>query len=121
MTKAIEDSVSFVVFAGDLYDGDRRDYNTGIFFAMQMGRLAKAGIRAFVLHGNHDAESEMTKKLVLPDSAWCRCALRALVYLQLGVPAARGALAARPLVRCATGRWPGTHSPSRFPSVVSTV
>jgi len=68
VTKAIEDSVSFVVFAGDLYDGDWRDYNTGIFFAMQMGRLAKAGIRAFVLHGNHDAESEMTKKLVLPDN-----------------------------------------------------
>lgn len=68
VNKAIEDNVSFVVFAGDLYDGDWRDYNTGIFFAAQMGRLAKAGIRAFVLHGNHDAESEMTKKLALPDN-----------------------------------------------------
>ena len=65
---AIEDKVSFVVFAGDLYDGDWRDYNTGIFFAAQMGRLAKVGIRAFVLYGNHDAESEMTKKLSLPDN-----------------------------------------------------
>lgn len=68
VTKAIDDKVSFVVLAGDLYDGDWRDYNTGIFFAGQMGRLAKAGIRAFVLHGNHDAESEMTKKLALPDN-----------------------------------------------------
>ena len=68
VTTAIEDKVSFVVIAGDLYDGDWRDYNTGIFFASQMGRLAKAGIRAFVLHGNHDAESEMTKKLALPDN-----------------------------------------------------
>lgn len=68
ITKAIEDKVSFVVFAGDLYDGDWRDYNTGIFFAGQMGRLAKAGIRAYVLHGNHDAESEMTKRLALPDN-----------------------------------------------------
>ena len=33
-----------------------------------MGRLRKAGIRAFVLGGNHDAESEMTKKLTLPDN-----------------------------------------------------
>jgi DNA repair protein SbcD/Mre11 len=66
--RAIDDQVSFVVFAGDLYDGDWRDYNTGIFFAGQMGRLAKAGIRAFLLHGNHDAESEMTKNLVLPDN-----------------------------------------------------
>ncbi|MDB5875718.1 MAG: metallophosphoesterase [Ramlibacter sp.] len=66
--KAIEDKVAFMVIAGDLYDGDWRDYNTGIFFAGQMGRLAKAGIRAYVLHGNHDSESEMTKKLVLPDN-----------------------------------------------------
>lgn len=68
VNRAIEDKVSFVVFAGDLYDGDWRDYNTGIFFAAQMGRLAKASIRAYVLHGNHDAESEMTKKLGLPDN-----------------------------------------------------
>src|SRR5450759_1047641 len=68
VTRAIEDKVSFMVIAGDLYDGDWRDYNTGIFFASQMGRLAKASIRAFVLHGNHDAESELTKKLVLPDN-----------------------------------------------------
>ncbi len=68
VSKAIEDKVSFVVFAGDLYDGDWRDYRTGIFFSAQMGRLAKAGIRAFILYGNHDAESEMTKKLALPDN-----------------------------------------------------
>lgn len=68
VTRAIEERVSFVVFAGDLYDGDWRDYRTGIFFSMQMGRLAKAGIRAFLLYGNHDAESEMTKKLSLPDN-----------------------------------------------------
>ena len=66
VSKAIEEQVSFVVFAGDLYDGDWRDYNTGIFFAGQMGRLAHAGIGAFLLYGNHDAESEMTKKLALP-------------------------------------------------------
>jgi exonuclease SbcD len=66
--KAIEDQVSFVIFAGDLYDGTWRDYRTGIFFVTQMGRLAKARIRAYILYGNHDAESEMTKKLALPDN-----------------------------------------------------
>jgi len=65
---AIEDQVSFVVIAGDLYDGSWRDYRTGIFFAQQMGRLAKANIRAYVLYGNHDAESEMTKSLKMPDN-----------------------------------------------------
>ncbi len=68
VTRAIDDEVSFVVLAGDLYDGDWRDYNTGIFFVGQLGRLRKAGIRVYVLYGNHDAESEMTKRLTLPDN-----------------------------------------------------
>ena len=66
ISEAIEQEVGFVVIAGDLYDGDWRDYQTGLFFARQMGRLAKAGIPAFVLHGNHDAESQITKRLILP-------------------------------------------------------
>jgi len=68
VSTAISEKVSFMVIAGDLYDGDWRDYNTGIFFARQMGRLAREGIPVYVLHGNHDAESEMTKKLVLPEN-----------------------------------------------------
>jgi len=68
VSKAIDEQVTFMIIAGDLYDGDWKDYNTGIFFVGQMGRLAKAGIRVYLLHGNHDAESEMTKKLSLPDN-----------------------------------------------------
>jgi DNA repair exonuclease SbcCD nuclease subunit len=33
-----------------------------------MGRLHQAGILVYLLYGNHDAESEMTKKLELPDN-----------------------------------------------------
>lgn len=69
--KAIDEAVDFVVIAGDLYDGPWRDHNTGLFFCREMGRLRRAGIRAFVLFGNHDAESEMTTKLVLPDNVRC--------------------------------------------------
>ena len=65
---AIEEAVDFMVIAGDLYDGAWRDYNTGIFFCKEMGRLKRSGIPVFVLFGNHDAESEMTKKLDLPDN-----------------------------------------------------
>jgi exonuclease SbcD len=68
VTRAIDEQVTFMVIAGDLYDGDWKDYNTGIFLASQMGRLKKAGIRAYLLFGNHDAESEMTKKLGMPDN-----------------------------------------------------
>ncbi|AHE98563.1 metallophosphoesterase family protein [Thioalkalivibrio paradoxus] len=65
---AIDRQVDFVVIAGDLYDGDWRDYRTGLFFAAQMGRLNEAGIPVFLLHGNHDAESQLTRRLTLPDN-----------------------------------------------------
>ena len=66
--RAIEEEVAFLVIAGDLYDGPWRDYKTGLFFAEQMGRLNEADIPVFVLHGNHDAESVITKPLKLPDN-----------------------------------------------------
>lgn len=65
---AIEEEVAFLVIAGDLYDGDWRDYKTGLFFVGQMGRLAKVGIPVYVVYGNHDAESQITKRLELPDN-----------------------------------------------------
>lgn len=65
---AIDDQVNFLVIAGDLYDGAWRDYRTGLFFAEQMGRLNEVGIPVFVVHGNHDAESVITKPLALPEN-----------------------------------------------------
>ncbi len=65
---AIEENVSFLVIAGDLYDGSWRDYKTGLFYVGQMGRLNKVGIPVYLLHGNHDAESQITKRLELPDN-----------------------------------------------------
>lgn len=66
ISHAIEDAVDFVVIAGDLYDGDWRDYQTGLFFVQQMGRLSQAKIPVYLLHGNHDAENLITRKLTLP-------------------------------------------------------
>ena len=63
---AIAEEVAFLLIAGDLYDGDWKDYNTGLFFVRQMGRLEKAGIRVFVVSGNHDAASQITKNMPLP-------------------------------------------------------
>ncbi|WP_395699363.1 exonuclease SbcCD subunit D [Aquabacterium sp.] len=68
ISTAIEERVDFIVIAGDLYDGDWPDFNTGLFFCAEMGRLQRAGIPAFVLFGNHDAESHMTRALRLPDN-----------------------------------------------------
>lgn len=65
---AIEEAVDFLIIAGDLYDGSWKDYRTGLFFAEQMGRLNQAGIPVFLLYGNHDAESQITKPLALPEN-----------------------------------------------------
>ncbi len=70
VTEAIDQPVDFMVIAGDLYDGTWKDHNTGIYFCKEMGRLKKAGIPVYLLFGNHDAESEMTKKLQLPDNVF---------------------------------------------------
>ena len=63
---SIDEEVEFVLIAGDLYDGDWKDYNTGLFFARQMGRLDKARIKVFIVSGNHDAASNITKTMPLP-------------------------------------------------------
>jgi DNA repair exonuclease SbcCD nuclease subunit len=66
---AIDEEVAFVLLAGDLYDGDWRDYRTGLFFVEQMAKLREAGIPVFVVAGNHDAASQLTKNLRPPDNA----------------------------------------------------
>lgn len=63
---AIQEEVAFLLLAGDLYDGDWKDYNTGLFFVSRMRRLEEAGIPVFLISGNHDAASQITKVLRPP-------------------------------------------------------
>ena len=63
---AINQEVDLVVIAGDLYDGDWPDQNTGLFFVSQARRLIDAGIPIAVIRGNHDAFNKMTLNLRLP-------------------------------------------------------
>lgn len=65
---ALQEQVAFVIIAGDLFDGDWKDYNTGLYFVRQMSRLAEASIPVFLLKGNHDAANKLTKSLPLPDN-----------------------------------------------------
>ena len=65
---AIENKVAFVLISGDLYDGNWRDYNTGLFFVNQARRLREAGIPLYIISGNHDAANRMTRTLQLPDN-----------------------------------------------------
>jgi len=65
---AIAEEADFVLIAGDLYDGDWKDYNTGLFFAAQMGKLQRAGVPVFIVAGNHDAQSRITRQLRMPEN-----------------------------------------------------
>lgn len=65
---ALDREVDFVLIAGDLYDGDWKDHNTGLFFVRQMSRLRAAGIPVIAIAGNHDAASRMSKKLTWPEN-----------------------------------------------------
>jgi exonuclease SbcD len=59
---AISEKVAFVLIAGDLYDGDWKDYNTGLYFTNQMRNLGEAGIRVAVIRSNHDAANTYCSK-----------------------------------------------------------
>ena len=60
--------VDALLLAGDLYDGDQTSMKTARFLAEQLRHLHEAGIRTFIIRGNHDALSRITKELTFPDS-----------------------------------------------------
>ena len=64
----LAEQVDALLIAGDLYDGEQTSMNTARFLADQLRRLDKAGVKTFVIRGNHDAESRITRELTLPES-----------------------------------------------------
>ena len=65
---AIDEQVDFVLMAGDLYDRDWQDFHTGLFVNAQLVALKNAGIQVFIVQGNHDAQSHMTRQIPWPDN-----------------------------------------------------
>jgi DNA repair exonuclease SbcCD nuclease subunit len=66
--ETITAKAAFLVISGDIFDGDWKDVTTGLFFARALGRLDRKGIPTFIVKGNHDAESLMSKSLPYPES-----------------------------------------------------
>ena len=64
---ALSERVNALLIAGDLYDGDQTSMKTARFLAEQLRRLDQAGIDVFIIRGNHDALSKITKELTLPE------------------------------------------------------
>ncbi len=65
---AVEESVAFVLIAGDLYDGDRPDQRTGLYFVSQMTELRAANIPVYLVAGNHDAANKVSRTLAMPEN-----------------------------------------------------
>jgi DNA repair exonuclease SbcCD nuclease subunit len=59
----VDEAAARLLIAGDLYDGDFRDYATALSFAEQMARLSDCGTQVVWLRGNHDAANRITKHL----------------------------------------------------------
>jgi len=66
VTLCLEEDVHALLIAGDLYDRDLHSMKTAAFLTAQMERLNAAEIPVFIIRGNHDAASVITKELDLP-------------------------------------------------------
>jgi DNA repair exonuclease SbcCD nuclease subunit len=64
----LNEGAELLLLAGDLFDGNWRDYSTGLFLCERMARLREAGVGVVWLRGNHDAASRLRKHLRLPEN-----------------------------------------------------
>ena len=64
----LDERVDALLLAGDLYDGEQTSMKTARFLAGQIRLLDEAGIRVFIIRGNHDALSKITREFSYPDS-----------------------------------------------------
>ena len=64
----LAEGVDALLIAGDLYDGSQTSMNTALYLAGELRRLEAAGIRVFVIRGNHDSQSTIKKELTLPSN-----------------------------------------------------
>jgi len=62
----LEEDIHALLIAGDLYDRDLHSMKTAAFLTAQLERLNAASIPVFIIRGNHDAASVITKELDLP-------------------------------------------------------
>ncbi len=66
VTLCLEENIHALLIAGDLYDRDLHSMKTAAFLTAQLERLNTADIPVFIIRGNHDAASVITKELDLP-------------------------------------------------------
>lgn len=66
VTHAVDSHADLLLIAGDVFDGDWKDYNTGLYFVSKLQRLVDEGVRVVIARGNHDATNRFTRQLRWP-------------------------------------------------------
>lgn len=109
---AIERAADFVLIAGDIFDGDWPDFNTGLYFAAQLRRLGEADIRVFLTYGNHDAVSKLTRSVPLPKNVYSFPANRPATELieSLGVAIHGQSFASEAVTADLAAAYPAAHA-----------
>lgn len=59
---AIEKNVDFVLIAGDTFDSENPDFQAKLQFKKQINKLDNAGIKVFMICGNHDPLNSYKKR-----------------------------------------------------------
>ncbi|MEZ4454859.1 MAG: DNA repair exonuclease [Nannocystaceae bacterium] len=83
----LEEEASLLLLAGDVFDGEWRDFNTGLFFVRELSRLRESATRVVMIRGNHDAESVVSRNVPLPDHVFTLAAdaPETVVFDDLGI------------------------------------
>jgi len=104
----LQEQAALLLLAGDVFDGNWRDYSTGLFFASQLVRLREAGVRVVTLRGNHDAKSQISRELRLPEHVRELSARRpeSVVFEDLGIAVHGQSFAAREVPEDLAARYP---------------
>ncbi|MCA9634929.1 MAG: DNA repair exonuclease [Myxococcales bacterium] len=63
----LDHEAELLLLAGDVFDGEWRDFNTGLFFVRELSRLRESNTRVVMIRGNHDAESVISRHVPLPE------------------------------------------------------
>jgi DNA repair exonuclease SbcCD nuclease subunit len=106
----IEQQVDLLLLAGDNWDGGHSDYGSLLFFAEEMTRLNRHGIRVVMIQGNHDAENQL--RLTMPENVRMMPTRgpRSEVYDDLGVAIHGQSYPRRDVIENLAAKYPAAKS-----------
>lgn len=67
----LQESVDFLLIAGDTFDGEARSLSAQLGFVESLRRLSQVEIPVYLVFGNHDPAETWLKELPLPDNVHC--------------------------------------------------